>query len=126
METRLDKLESLMQSHQQAPTVPIYDPTDLPQDAVTGQIAIGSDSSFNWFDGTSWQTQAGVFSIVGNVPQDSVDGQIAIGTDGSFHWHLNGTWFTAAAQDSIEGHTPQDAIVGQVVIGTDGSLHWFA
>lgn len=122
---RIDELERSVRMLVQAPTVPIYDPTNLPQDAVRGQIAVGSDASFNWFGGTNWHTQAGTPSATGNVPQDMIDGQIAIGTDGSFHWAFDGTWYSAAFQSSTVGNVPQDVLAGQIVIGTDGTLHWY-
>jgi len=123
---RVDKAERLVRKLYNAPTVPIYDISSLPQDAVIGQVAIGSDNSFNWYDG-SWHTQAGTASIVGQVPQDSVDGQIVIGSDGSFHWCIGGTWYTDGngVQPSTTGDLPQDLVTGQVAIGTDGSFHWY-
>lgn len=122
---RIDQMEQVINRMQQAPTVPIYDPASLPEDAVIGQVAVGSDNSFNWYDGSSWHTQAGTPSTTGNIPQDAVDGQIAIGTDGSFHWCISGTWYTAAFAASIVGNVPQDTVIGQIAIGSDGTFHWY-
>lgn len=125
LQKRIDDAERLLQRNHNAPTVPVYDPSNMPQDAVVGQVAVGSDNSFNWFDGT-WHTEAGTPSNAGDVPQDLIDGQIAIGTDSTFHWCLGGTWFTSSAiQTSTLGSVPQDLVTGQIAIGTDGSFHWY-
>jgi len=122
---RLHVLERAIKAHIAAPTVPIYNTSvPMPEDAVKGQVAIGSDNSFNWYGGTSWHTVAGIASVINASPQDVVEGQIAIGSDGSFHWYVNGQWYSAAFQDSIVSHSPQDVLKGQVAIGTDGSFHW--
>lgn len=52
VERKVDKARS-----NPAPTVPIYDVSDFPQDAVEGQIAIGSDVSLWFFKNGSWQKQ---------------------------------------------------------------------
>lgn len=122
---RIQELERIVQAHIPAPTVPIYDSADLPQDAVAGQVAIGTDNSFNWFGGTNWHTQAGSPSTVNAAPLDVLEGQIAIGTDGSFHWYVNGQWYSAAFQSSTIGASPQDPLAGQIAIGNDGSFHWY-
>lgn len=123
---RLSILEYRLRELKQnsSPTVPTYNPSSLPQDAVAGQIAVGTDNSFNWFDGSSWHTQAGTPSTVGDVPQDKVDGQIAIGAEGSFHWCVGGIWYTSGFVSSIIGDIPQDSVKGQIAIGSDGSFHW--
>jgi hypothetical protein len=122
---RVANAEQVVNRAMQAPTVPIYDPTNLPQDVVTAQVAVGTDYSFNWYDGSSWHTKAGALSVVGNIPQDAVDGQIVIGVDGSFHWFISGTWYTAMFAASTLGSVPQDTVLGQVAIGADGSFHWY-
>lgn len=42
------------------PTVPIYDPADLPQDAVNGQVAIGTDTKLYWYSNDAWHHHSGV------------------------------------------------------------------
>lgn len=52
-----------------APTVPIYDPTNFPQDAVEGQIALGTDdSAWKFFNGT-WKKLGGGLAF-DTYPQD--------------------------------------------------------
>ena len=64
---RLVAVENKLHKVQVAPTFPIYDINDLPQDVVTGQIALGTDNSIGWFDG-SWHTYPGSPSFIGNMP----------------------------------------------------------
>lgn len=105
-----------------APTFPIYDVDDLPQDAIKGQIVLGTDGSINWFDGT-WHTRIDNTSI-GSPPQDVVNGQIVIGLDNSLHWFVNDTWYGVAGVSCI-GNPPQDAINGQLAIG-NSCIVWFS
>jgi hypothetical protein len=121
---RLRVLEENIERIQSAPTLPIYDPTNLQQDDVECQIAIGSDNSFMWFSSGVWHFQTGTPSTIGNVPQDIIEGQIAIGSDGSFHWYVNGAWFTGPYIVATPVNVPQDLLIGQVVIGTD-IFCWF-
>src|SRR5574338_440379 len=44
----------------QRPTVPIYDNTDYPQDAVEGQIAVGLDDNLHFFKDGVWHDVGGV------------------------------------------------------------------
>lgn len=43
-----------------APTVPIYDPDHLPQDAVNGQVAVGTDTKLYWYSNNEWHHHSGV------------------------------------------------------------------
>lgn len=111
-----------------APTMPVYDFNDLPQDAVLAQVALSYDpvtgfAWFMWYDG-GWFFQPGFPSIVGHAPQDPVEGQIAVGNDGTFHWYINGGWYTSKWKLSGVGFVPQDVLLGQVAIGIDGTFHW--
>ncbi len=54
---KLERQVALLQNNS-APTVPIYDPANFPQDAVEGQIAIGSDDNL-------WKYVSGVWSEAG-------------------------------------------------------------
>jgi hypothetical protein len=94
----------------------------FPQDSIKGQIAVGTDGSINWFNGTEWQTKVGIPSG-GNPPQDAVNGQIAIGSDHSLNWCVNDTWYGAPGTPAT-GNAPQDAVQGQLVLGV-GAPCWF-
>jgi hypothetical protein len=48
-----------------APTVPIYDPTNFPQDALEGQIALGTDDN-------AWKFWNGVWKQIGAIPDHIV------------------------------------------------------
>lgn len=125
---RVGRLERKVSSHNNAPTVPVYDFMDLPQDSVQAQVAVAYDpvtniAWFMWYDG-GWFFQPGFPSSVGHAPQDPVEGQIAIGNDGTFHWYINDGWWTSPWKGSNVGYVPQDVILGQVVIGVDGTFHW--
>lgn len=127
--SRLSIVEKKLRKIQTAPTVPIYSQFDLPEDAVTGQIAIGAYDTLNWFDGTRWWSQNPFEVIVGNVPQDVVEGQIVIGLDNiSICWYSNGAWHGQTGIIVVDANLPQDAIEGQIVIGSrdDGSLAWYS
>lgn len=106
-----------------APTFPIYDTSDLPDDVINGQIGIGTGGSINWFIDDIWNTAPGTLSTVGNLPQDVVEGQIAIGSDNSLNWFVNGNWYGIAGVPA-SGNPPQDAVDGQIAIG-NGSLVWY-
>lgn len=123
---RLDYIERINLMRNTAPTVPIYNPSNMPQDPVLAQIAVGTDNSFNWFaPDNTWHTQAGSLATPGVMPQDQIDGQIVIGTDGGFYWHIT-NWYTAAFVDSIPGIVPQDPIEAQIVVGSNNGFHWYS
>ena len=66
-----------------------------PQDAVEGQIVIGSDHSLNWFAQGKWYGKGGhhVDTVyVTFPPQDNVQGQLATGANGLF-WFDEGNWY---------------------------------
>lgn len=109
-----------------APTVPIYEITNLPQDAVECQLAIGSDDSLNWYSSGSWHTIADGGVTINSVPQDVVEGQIVVCLDGTgIAWFSNGNWH-AAAGTSTSGNPPQDAIEGQIAIGNSDNLCYYS
>jgi len=123
---RLSALEYMVHKPQTAPTFPIYNVTDLPQDAVDGQIAIGLDNSINWFSNNLWYSLIGEKSIVGDIPQDTVNGQIVIGLDNGLHWKIGDTWFGIPSSEiPVIGNPPQDAIEGQIVVN-GSSICWFS
>ena len=121
---RLEMLEQHYQRAQVAPTFPIYDVANMPQDAVEAQIVIGTDDSINWFDGTNWQTNPGSAAAPNNVPQDPLEGQIVLGSDNSLCWYSNGNWHGVAGSLAT-GNPPQDSLEGQIALGVDNSLCWF-
>lgn len=122
---RLILIERSVEEIIAAPTFPIYDPADLPQDAVDAQVFIGTDDSINWFDGTSWNTYAALDAVEGIIPQDLIEGQIVIGSDNSLCWYSNGIWHGVAGSLAT-GNPPQDAVEGQLVLGDIGNLCWFS
>lgn len=124
---RLSSVERLVSAVVAAPTLPIYDPANPPQDAVDAQIFIGTDDSINWFDESTatWNTCASSDVVVGNIPQDVLEGQIVIGSDDSLCWYSNGLWHGVAPTLATVGNTPQDPLEGQIVIGMD-SLCWYS
>lgn len=119
---RINKVEESL-LRMQTPTLPIYDNAAFPQDAISGQIALGVDNSINWYDGSTWTTIFGVLATVGNVPQDAVEGQIVISTSSHLCWYVNGAWYTAPRGEAI-GVFPQDSVEGQLVIGNN-SIAWY-
>jgi hypothetical protein len=107
-----------------APTFPVYDVDNLPDDVVNGQIVIGTDGSINWFADDAWNTKVGGLSTIGDVPQDVVEGQVVIGLDDSLNWFVNGSWYGVQGI-SANGNPPQDAVNGQIAIGNN-SIVWFS
>jgi hypothetical protein len=120
---RLSVVERDLNKMIAAPTFPIFDVNDLPQDVINGQIAICTDGSINWFLNDTWNTFVGSASTVGDIPQDVVEGQIVIGLDNSLNWFVNDTWYGVAGT-AASGNPPQDALEGQIVLGVAG-LCWF-
>jgi hypothetical protein len=112
LDRRLDEFKT------NGPTLPIYDPSNLPQDTVDGQIAIGIDDSFLWQYNGTWYTVAASPPSVSDFPQDAVEGQVAVGSDHHLYWYSNGAWHTAPFVE-LTGNPPQDAISGQLAIGTN-------
>jgi hypothetical protein len=97
----------------------------LPWDAVEGQVAIGTDGSFNWYSNGAWHGQPGTPVYIPTTPQDVVDGQVVIGQDGALYWYTDGQWYTAPFVPSTEVNPPQDVVAGQVAIGmSDDTFHW--
>ena len=111
LELRLERVGSA------APTFPIYDITNPPQDALEAQVAIdGPTDSVAWFSSAAWFTQAPTGTPATDLPQDAVEGQFAIGSDTTFYWYSNGAWHNAAGF-ATDGNPPQDFMDGQIVIG---------
>jgi hypothetical protein len=123
LHNRLKVVERDLDRKVDAPTFPVYDPTNLPQDAVNGQIALGTDGSFNWCIADVWHTQAGVLSTLGNIPQDAVEGQIVVGTNNSLNWYVNGLWYGGAGA-LVAGNPPQDAVENQIALSTISPI-WY-
>jgi hypothetical protein len=122
---RISHAEDSVRRIQAAPTVPIIDPTNQPQDPLDSQIVIGVDDSINWYDGASWNTHAASV-ISGTGPQDPLEGQVAIGSDNSLCWYSNAAWRGAAGQLAVaSGSLPQDPLEGQLVVGSN-SIIWFS
>jgi len=121
---RIEKLERSVRSNSAAPTFPIYDPANPPQDAIDAQIFIGTDDSINWFDGTNWNTSAPSNVIVDAAPQDVIEGQIAVGSDCSLCWFSNGSWHGAPATLATVTATPQDVLECQLIVGSN-CIAWY-
>lgn len=122
---RIIALETEISRVMAAPTLPIYDPSNPPEDAVECQVFIGTDNSLNWYSSGSWHTKAGVLSTVNNTPQDVIEGQIVIGADDSLHWFVNGDWYTAVFA-ATGGNPPQDAVIGQIAVGNSDNFCWYS
>lgn len=112
---RLRYVDDRLRGHVSAPTLPIYNSTNLPQDAVDGQLALTTDIEFAWYLNGIWQTQAGVLAN-GNPPQNAINGQVAIGSDHSLCWFYEGNWYGCPGT-IVTGNPPHDAITGQIALG---------
>jgi len=121
---RLDKAELQLRRLISTLTIPVYDPSNMPQDAVEGQIAVGIDNSFNWFTNNSWHTQPGLPTVSINAPQEGINGEVVVTSDHGLAWYVNGAWYGSGGVPVSSGNPPQDSISGQIAIGNDGILCW--
>lgn len=119
---RLSVVERDLERGFAAPTFPIYDPANFPQNSLEGQIVVGVDKNLYCRSGGTWYSQTGVLAL-GNPPPNAIPGQIVIGSDHSLNWFIDGQWYGVAGV-LASGNPPQYAVDGQLVIGNAGNICW--
>lgn len=115
---RLSDLERHANRYYSAPTFPIYDVNNFPQDSFDGQVAIGTDDSINWYSSGAWHTQAPTDPTIVHAPIDALEGQIVTSDDNSLCWFSNGAWHGGAGV-VCTGNPPIDPIDSQLALGND-------
>jgi hypothetical protein len=82
---RIVKLENEVKrlKNVSAPTVPIYDPTNFPQDAINGQVAIGSDDTAWKYVNDAWSEIGGGGGLTAEWMQYSFDNGVTVAGGGA-------------------------------------------
>lgn len=129
LHSKLRTVERDLNHEIQAPTFPIIEAFNLPQDAVEAQICLDDNANLCYYLNATWYEIVGSFSLPGILPQDLVEGQIAIGLDNSLNWYgrvnFSGTpiWQSVVGVPFYGG--PQDVVNGQLALSSDRPV-WFS